>query len=516
MAPLPTSQQTPLSSTPPASTPAGSSLPVLTEDDKIVRTGITFDDILLVPASSDVLPADVSTVTHLSRNVVLRIPLVSAAMDTVTESALAISLARQGGLGVIHKNLSIADHVREVEQVKRSANGVIEDPVTLPPDATIGAAWQIMEEQHISGLPILEKNSRKVVGILTNRDLRFQRSPERKVSEVMTRKLVTAPPTTTLEDAKDILHRNKIEKLLLVDDDLNLEGLITIRDIKGLVEFPSAARDSRGRLVVGAAVGVHDDERAAELVRAEADVLVVDTAHGHSSNVVDAIRRLKQRHSIDVVAGNIATAEAARALIDAGADAIKVGIGPGSICTTRVVAGVGVPQITAIMDCSSVAREAGVPVIADGGIRHSGDIVKALSCGASTVMIGGLFAGVEESPGEVVLHRGRTYKQVRGMGSLGAMSQGSADRYRQAAISDRDKFVPEGVEGIVPYKGQLADYVYQLVGGLRSGMGYCGAPDLEELYRRSRFIRISAASLRENHPHDLEITKEAPNYSHEW
>ena len=493
-----------------------SSLPsrtVLSAEEKITREGITFDDVLLLPAQSESLPSDVSTVAQFSRRIPLEIPLVSAAMDTVTESGLAIALAREGGLGVIHKNLSVADQVLEVDKVKRSANGVIEDPITLPPDAKIDAAWKIMEEHNISGLPILDPETRRVVGILTNRDLRFQRDPSTRVSEVMTRELVTGRPDTTLEEAKGILHQNKIEKLLLVDADFQLKGLITIKDIKGLVEYPRAARDFRGRLRAGAAIGVHDDERAAELVAAGVDVLVVDTAHGHTSNVYEAVRRLKQAHDIDVVAGNIATADAARSLIEAGADAVKVGIGPGSICTTRVVAGVGVPQITAIMDCVSVARAAGVPVIADGGIRHSGDMVKALAAGASTVMIGGLFAGVEESPGEVVLHRGRTYKQVRGMGSLGAMTAGSADRYRQAGVQDREKLVPEGVEGIVPFKGRLSTFVYQLVGGLRSGMGYCGAMDLEQLYLESRFIRISAATLTENHPHDLEITKESPNYS---
>ncbi len=494
---------------------SGESSPVVPFEQKIAREGITFDDVLLVPALSEILPSEASTRAKLSRGITLNIPLVAAAMDTVTESALAIALARQGGLGVIHKNLSVPDQVREVDLVKRSANGVILDPITLPPDATIGAAWDIMEAHHISGLPILAEGGRRVVGILTNRDLRFQRTPETRVSEVMTTELVTAPPTTTLDEAKDILHHNKIEKLILVDENGNLEGLITIKDIKGQREFPDAARDQRGRLRVGAAIGVNDDARADELVRAGVDVLVVDTAHGHSKNVVEAITRLKRRYEIDVIAGNVATADAARALIAAGADGIKVGIGPGSICTTRVVAGVGVPQVTAVLDCVSVARPAGVPVISDGGVRHSGDIVKALACGASTVMIGGLFAGVEESPGEVVLHRGRTYKQVRGMGSLGAMSAGSADRYRQSDVREKQKLVPEGVEGIVPYKGKLADFVYQLVGGLRAGMGYCGAADLEDLYRKSRFMRISSATLRENHPHDLEITKDAPNYSRE-
>ncbi len=482
-----------------------------TADEKIVRDGITFDDVLLIPVRSDVLPSTVSTRARFSRNVTLDIPLVSAAMDTVTESRLAIALARQGGLGVIHKNLRVTEQVREVDQVKRSANGVITDPITFSPDATVGAALAIMREHNISGLPIVEGG--RVVGIVTSRDLRFQRAPETRLSEVMTRHLVIAKPGTTLDQAREILSENKIEKLLLLDDAGRLHGLITMKDIKGLTEYPGAARDERGRLRVGAAIGVKDDERAAELVKAGVDVLVIDTAHGHSRNVLDAIRRAKRDFKVDVVAGNIATAEAARDLIEAGADAVKVGIGPGSICTTRVVAGVGVPQITAILDCASVARPAGVPIIADGGVRHSGDLVKALGAGASCVMIGGLLAGTEESPGEVVLKSGRSYKQVRGMGSLGAMAQGSADRYRQSDVGTRDKFVPEGVEGIVPFKGPLAALVYQLVGGVRAGLGYLGSRDLDELYEKARFIRISAASLTESHPHDLEITKEAPNYS---
>jgi IMP dehydrogenase len=484
---------------------------VVAPADKFQGDGVTFDDVLIVPLRSDVLPAEVDTRARFSRRIELNIPLVSAAMDTVTESGLAIALARQGGLGVIHKNLSLENQVREVEKVKRSANGVIEDPVTLPPDATIRAAWDLMEQHRIAGLPIVDGGA--VVGILTNRDLRFHRDPATPVRDVMTKKLVTAPPGTTLDEARDILHHNKIEKLVLVDPRGRLAGLITMKDIKGLAEYPRAARDPRGRLRVGAAVGVRDDERAAALVAAGVDVLVVDTAHGHSKNVIDAICRLKRAHDIDVVAGNVATAEGTRELIEAGADGVKVGIGPGSICTTRVVAGVGVPQITAVLDCAAVGRAQGVPVVADGGVRHSGDLVKALAAGASTTMIGGLFAGTEESPGEVVLHRGRTYKQVRGMGSLGAMGAGSADRYRQGDVREREKFVPEGVEGIVPFKGRLEHLVFQLTGGIRAGMGYVGARDLEDLYQKARFIRISNAGLRESHPHDLEITKEAPNYS---
>jgi IMP dehydrogenase len=423
-----------------------------------VPLGVTYDDLLLQPGYSEILPTDIDTRSRATRRVDVHIPILSAAMDTVTSSRLAIALAKEGGLGVIHKNCSPDEQAREVEKVKRSAHGVIADPVTLPPSSRVSEARALMA-------------------------------------------------------AHNILHRNKIEKLLLVDDRMRLRGLITMKDIKNLAEFPNAARDARGRLRVGAAVGVKDDGRATALVEAGVDVLVVDTAHGHSKNVIDAVRRIKAMHDIDVVAGNIATAAAARELIAAGADGIKVGIGPGSICTTRIVAGVGVPQISAVLACAEVARVAGVPVIADGGVRHSGDIVKALACGASTVMLGGLFAGTEESPGEVVLHRGRTYKAVRGMGSLGAMMQGSADRYRQSDVSERDKFVPEGVEGIVPFKGPLANLIYQLVGGLRAGMGYCGAATLDDLYAKSRFLKISSASLRESHPHDLEITKEAPNYS---
>jgi IMP dehydrogenase len=493
--------------------PALPVLPVLPLGDKIVADGITFDDVLLIPNRSDVLPSQCDTATRFSRRVAVKIPIASAAMDTVTESGLAIALARQGGIGVIHKNLSVEGQVREVDLVKRTANGVIEDPITLPPDATVGRAREIMKSHHISGLPIIE--NQRVVGILTDRDLRFHYEAGLPVSAVMTRELVTAPPGTTLDQARDILHKNKIEKLLLVDDAFELRGLITIKDIKGLAEYPAAAKDARGRLVVAAAIGVYDDDRAAELVKAGVDVLVVDTAHGHTENVLAAIRRLKSRHDVDVIAGNVATAEATAELIEAGADGVKVGIGPGSICTTRIVAGVGVPQISAVLDCSAVARAAGVPVIADGGVRHSGDIVKALAAGASMVMLGGLLAGTEESPGEMVVHRGRTYKQVRGMGSLGAMEAGSAaaDRYRQADVKEKKKFVPEGVEGIVPFKGRLSELIYQLVGGVRAGMGYCGAPDLEQLYLRGRFTRISSASLRESHPHDLEITKESPNYA---
>jgi len=481
-------------------------------EDRILGEALTFDDVLLVPRRSDVLPSQVSTSTRLTRRIGLEIPLVSAAMDTVTEATLAIAIAQSGGIGIIHKNMSPEDQVREVAKVKRSAHGVIFDPVTLPPGATIGEARTIMMRQNISGLPIVEPDGARVAGILTNRDLRFHRVDATPVHEVMTRELVTAPPGTTLEQAKDILHRNKIEKLLLVDAEGRLAGLITMRDINQHSKWPDACRDEGGRLRAGAAVGVGDLERVRRLVEADVDVIVVDTAHGHSANVLDTVTEIKARFDIDVIAGNVATAAAARDLIEAGADAIKVGIGPGSICTTRIVAGVGVPQLTAIADVASVAVPHGVPIVADGGIRHSGDIVKAIATGASSVMIGSLFAGLDESPGEVVLYKGRTYKTIRGMGSLGAMVEGSKDRYGQQDVGSSEKLVPEGVEGLVGHKGALAPFVYQLVGGLRSGMGYLGTPTLPELFEHARFLRISAATLRENHPHDIEITKESPNY----
>ncbi len=473
--------------------------------------GITFDDVLLLPGWSEVLPADIQVATRVSRRVRVNLPIVSAAMDTVTESDLAIALAKEGGIGIIHKNLDVEAQVREVEKVKRSAHGVIHDPVTLPPDATTARAREIMDEQRISGIPIV--SGRRVVGIITRRDLRFQRDMSVPVREVMSREtLVTASPRTTLEEAKQILQRRKVEKLLLVDDGGDLRGLITIRDIDMTERFPNASKDERGRLVVGAAVGVNDDERAAALVRAGVDVVVVDTAHGHSRNVVETVRRLKAALPVDIVAGNVGTAEGARALVDAGVDGVKVGIGPGSICTTRVVAGVGVPQITAILECGRVTRDADVPLIADGGIRYSGDITKALAAGADLVMLGSLLAGVEESPGEVVVLKGRAFKEVRGMGSLGAMVRGSADRYGQGDVATPRKLVPEGIEGRVPYKGPLGPFVYQLVGGVRAGMGYVGAADLAALRTRARFIRISPAALREGHPHDVTITREAPNY----
>jgi IMP dehydrogenase len=483
--------------------------------DRIVTTGLTFDDLLLLPGRSEVLPTSVDVSTRFSRRVHLEIPISSSAMDTVTEAHLAIALARQGGIGIIHRNLTPADQARLVDQVKRSANGVILDPVTLAPEADVARARELMEKHEISGIPVVEGG--KVAGILTRRDLRFVESGATKVADVMTRRLVTAAPGTTLEQAKKILHQAKVEKLLLVDGDGRLAGLITMKDIKHLDEYPNACRDGRGRLRVGAAVGVHDDERYDALVKAGADVLVVDTAHGHSLNVIQSVQRLKQRHDIDVVAGNIATAEAAIALIEAGADGLKVGIGPGSICTTRVVAGIGVPMITSIMECAAAAWTHHIPVIADGGIRYSGDITKALAVGASTTMIGNLFAGTDESPGEVVLYQGRSFKEYRGMGSIGAMRRGSRDRYFQDEFDieggdGSEKLVPEGIEGRVAHKGSVAAMIHQLVGGLRAGMGYCGAKDIPSLQAHASLIRVTSAGVREGHVHDVIITKEAPNY----
>lgn len=484
-------------------------------EHKIITDGITFDDVLLLPARSDFLPADADTSTQLTKRIRLNIPFLSAPMDTVTESALAIALAQQGGLGVIHKNMQIEEQVREVTKVKRSANGVIQDPQALPPDAPVSLALTVMREHNISGVPITETGDSdgKVVGILTRRDLSFLEDEDAPISEMMTKEnLVTAPPDTKLVDAEQILNRNKVEKLMLVDDQYRLRGLITMRDVDMQHRFPNACRDDQGRLRVGAAVGVHQLERVDALIEAEVDLIIVDTAHGHSLNVIDTVKAVKKKHDIDVIAGNIATTEGAQDLIDAGVDAVKVGIGPGSICTTRVVSGVGVPQITAIMNACKVADPAGVPVIGDGGIRMSGDITKAIASGASCVMLGSLFAGLDESPGEVVIHMGRRFKSYRGMGSEGAMMKGSADRYGQRGVKPR-KYVPEGVEGRVPYRGTLSEYVYQLVGGLRAGMGYCGTPTIPELRDRGRFTRISAASLAESHPHDITITKESPNYS---
>lgn len=483
---------------------------------RIEGSGLTYDDVLLVPRKASSLPRDVCTKTRFCRQVELQIPVASAAMDTVTESRLAIALSLQGGIGVIHKNLSSTEQVAEVDKVKRSANGVILDPVTLRPDALVGDAKDLMRNHNISGLPVVDEND-QVQGILTSRDLRFVESRETLVRDVMTSdNLVTGPPNTTLEQARASLQRAKVEKLILLQPDGRLAGLITIKDINMTEEYPSAAKDSRGRLIVGAAVGVHDLERVSGLVGAGCDVIVVDTAHGHSDNVIETVRAIKSAFpDVPVVAGNVATAEGTQELIDAGVDGVKVGIGPGSICTTRVVTGVGVPQFSAVEKCADVARSAGVPIIADGGIKTSGDIVKALAIGADCVMLGSLFAGLDESPGEVILYRGRTYKAVRGMGSIGAMQVGSADRYAQGEIKERDKFVPEGVEGMVPTKGPLSAYVYQLVGGIRSGMGYCGSRTLDELREKALFTRVTPAGLRESHPHDIQITKEAPNYTGE-
>jgi IMP dehydrogenase len=484
--------------------------------EKIVARGITFDDVLLLPRRSGVVPADVSVVSRLTRRIALNIPLVSSPMDTVTESAMAIALAQEGGLGVIHRNMSIQRQTEEVDKVKRSANGIIFDPVTLPPTATVARARQVMAQHNVSGVPITLENGR-LVGILTRRDLRFLETNDLPISEVMTREgLVTATGNVTLEEAEKILMAKKVEKLLLVDEHYRLTGLITIKDIDNMRQFPNACKDEQGRLRVGAAVGVHDYERVESLISKGVDVIVVDSAHGHSDNVLQTVREIKRRFDIDVVAGNVATEEGARDLIEAGADAVKVGIGPGSICTTRVISGVGVPQITAILQAVKATQAAGVPLIADGGIRYSGDITKAIAAGAQAVMIGGLFAGLEESPGQTILYQGRTFKVYRGMGSLGAMMQGSSERYRQQPGRGPDKLVPEGVEGRVPYKGRLSPFVYQLVGGLRAGMGYCGAHNIEELRKDARFIQVSAASVRESHPHDIVVTQEAPNYTAEY
>ncbi|MGD0900534.1 MAG: IMP dehydrogenase [Thermoguttaceae bacterium] len=479
--------------------------------------GLTFDDVLLEPAYSEVVPAEVDVSTRLTARIQLNIPLLSSPMDTVTESEMAIALAQEGGIGVIHKNLTIERQTEEVEKVKRSANGIIRNPATLPAEATLSRAREIMDQYNVSGLPITRQDGR-VEGILTRRDLRFQEDWDVPIGRVMTREhLVTAMGTVTLEEAEKILMEKKVEKLLLVDEDFRLTGLITIKDIDMMRRFPQACKDGQGRLRVGAAVGVHDYQRIESLIAKGVDVLVVDSAHGHSANVLETVRRIKSQWDIDVIAGNVATAKGANDLIRVGADAVKVGIGPGSICTTRVISGVGVPQVTAIMQVAQVADDARVPLIADGGIRYSGDITKAIAAGAHVVMIGGLLAGLEESPGARILFQGRTFKVYRGMGSLGAMVHGSSERYRQGGDGrGPDKLVPEGVEGRVPYKGPLGPFVYQLVGGLRAGMGYCGAPNIEELRTKARFLRVSPASVRESHPHDITITQEAPNYSAEY
>jgi len=490
-----------------------SALPYSAEQRLIEHEALTFDDVLLYPRRSAVLPDEIDVTTLLTRNIRLNIPLVSAAMDTVTESRLAIALAQEGGIGIMHKNLSIEAQCREVHKVKRSESGVILDPVTLGPDAPVTQAKEVMSLHNISGVPVVGDNGR-LVGIITRRDMKFLESEDLKIRDVMTsRNLVTGPPGTSLEDAYEILKRAKVEKLLLVDEAYRPAGLITMRDIERSRHYPVSCKDERGRLRVGAAVGVHEYDRVEALIAADVDVVVVDTAHGHSDNVLETVKAIRRNHTLDIVAGNVATAEAARDLVEAGVDAIKVGIGPGSICTTRVVSGVGVPQLTAVFNVCSVASPAGVPVIADGGIRQSGDIVKALAAGAHSVMLGSLFAGLEEAPGESVTWKGRRFKEYRGMGSLGAMVQGSADRYGQSSSKPKGKLVPEGVEGRIPFRGPLADFVYQLVGGLRSGMGYCGTPTIDDLRTKTAFCRVTSAGVTESHPHDVMITKESPNYS---
>ncbi len=485
-------------------------------NDKFTGEGLTYDDVLLVPAYSEVLPRDVDVRSSFSRNIRLNVPVVSAAMDTVTSAELAIAIAQQGGIGVIHKNQLVAEQAAEVRRVKRSESGMILDPVKLDRQATVGDALRLMAENRIGGIPVVDSDG-FLVGIVTNRDLRFEKKMARPVAEVMTsRNIVTAKPDTTMAQAEDVLQSHKIEKLPVVDPEGKLVGLITYKDILKLKQHPHACKDRLGRLRVAAAIGIAADsmERAKALVDAGVDALVIDTAHGHTKGVINMVKQVKAAFAgVDVVAGNIATAEAALALVEAGADAVKVGIGPGSICTTRVIAGVGVPQLTAVLDCASAIAHTGVPVIADGGIRYTGDIVKALAAGAGTVMVGSMFAGVEESPGETIIYEGRRFKAYRGMGSIEAMQQGSKDRYFQDMEDDIKKLVPEGISGRVPYKGKLAEVVHQLVGGLRAGMGYCGAPDMDAL-KHARFIRITSAGVKESHPHDVYITREAPNYSH--
>lgn len=482
-------------------------------EDKFGKEGLTFDDVLLVPRKSETLPKEVDISIRLSDSVKLNIPLISAGMDTVTEATLAIAIAREGGIGIIHKNMSVEQQAEEVDRVKRSESGVITNPFSLTADHLVSDAEEVMAKYRISGVPIIE-GDQKLVGILTNRDLRFIHDYGIKISEVMTREnLVTAPVGTTLQEAEGILQKHKIEKLPLVDETNTLKGLITIKDIEKAIQFPHAAKDAQGRLLVGAAIGISKDtfERADALVQAGVDLITVDSAHGHHINIIEAVRQLRERFpSLTIVAGNVATGEATRDLIEAGASVVKVGIGPGSICTTRVIAGIGVPQVTAVYDCATVAREYGVPIIADGGIKYSGEITKALAAGAHAVMLGSLFAGTAESPGETEIFQGRSYKVYRGMGSMAAMKQGSKDRYFQ---DDDKKLVPEGIEGRVAYKGPLSDTIHQLIGGLRSGMGYCGTSNLEQLRNDTGFIRITGAGLRESHPHDVQITKEAPNYS---
>jgi len=483
-------------------------------EQEVLPVGLTFDDVLLIPAESSVLPRDIDVCTRLTERITLNIPLVSAAMDTVTESRTAIAMAQEGGIGIIHRNMPVAAQAAEVEKVKKFESGMISDPITVAPEQKISEAQEIMRKYRISGLPVTKHG--RLVGILTHRDLRFEKKLDRPVAEVMTKdKLVTVKPGVNLDEAKEILHQHRIEKLLVVDENFELKGLITVKDIEKKIQYPNACKDERGRLRVGAAVGVGADweERVESLVRAGVDLLAVDTAHGHSKNVLDTVSQIRRRYvDLDVAGGNVATDEGTTALINAGVNVVKVGVGPGSICTTRVVSGVGVPQITAIGSCAKAAARRNVPIIADGGIKFSGDITKALAAGADSVMIGSLFAGTEESPGETILYQGRTYKVYRGMGSLGAMGQGSRDRYGQADVEDSKKLVPEGIEGQVPYKGSLSFNIHQLVGGLRAGMGYLGCRDVATMRAKARFMQITAAGLREGHVHDVFITKEAPNY----
>ena len=484
------------------------------KENKIVKEGLTFDDVLLIPAKSRIHPQKTNLKTHLTKKITLNIPIISAAMDTVTEAELAIALAREGGIGIIHKNFSIAEQAEQIDRVKRSESGLISNPVTFSPDQLVSEAMDVMKSYRISGLPITKKNG-VLVGILTNRDLRFIDRYDQKVSDVMTRNPITASLGISMERAKRLLHENRIEKLPVVDSNGKLKGLITVKDIQKKMDYPNACKDADGRLRVGAAVGVAGEtmKRVKALIEAGVDVVVVDTAHGHSTAVLEMVEKIRKKYrGLQLIAGNIATASGTRDLIKAGASAVKVGIGPGAICTTRVIAGIGVPQVTAILECAEVAAKAGIPIIADGGIKFSGDITKAIAAGADCVMVGSLFAGTEESPGEIIYHQGKSFKIYRGMGSIGAMKSGSGDRYFQAGITEERKFVAEGIEGRVSYKGSLASNVYQLMGGLRSGMGYCGVGTIEQLKKKSRFIRITQAGLRESHPHDVTITKEAPNY----
>ncbi|MGD9272055.1 MAG: IMP dehydrogenase [Syntrophobacterales bacterium] len=491
----------------------------MSQKNSDIPVALTFDDVLLLPAASKVLPNEVDVRTKLTRTISMNIPLMSAAMDTVTEANTAISMAREGGIGIIHKNMSVERQAIEVDKVKKSESGMIIDPVTMHPEQKISEVLEVMEKYRISGVPIVE-DGRKLVGIITNRDLRFETNLDQKVAEVMTKEnLVTASEGITLEESKVLLHKNRIEKLLVVNDKGDLLGLITIKDIMKIKKYPNACKDNLGRLRVGAAVGVGPDRdaRVEALVKAGADVIAVDSAHGHAQAVVDSVPAIKKQFpELEIIAGNVATAEGAKTLAEAGADCIKVGVGPGSICTTRVVAGVGVPQITAVTECAQVAKEYQVPIIADGGVKYSGDVVKALAAGAHSVMIGSIFAGTDESPGEMILYQGRSYKVYRGMGSLGAMKEGGRDRYFQGDIEEDAKLVPEGIEGRVPYKGPLSSSVFQLIGGLRAGMGYVGCGSLDELRQKAKFIRITSAGLKESHVHDVIITKEAPNYQIDW